>query len=598
MAGRQPARGDIESSVMPSEIIRIEHLNFSYPRMKGPLLRDINLQIEEGELVLLTGANGSGKTTLGKCVNGLVPYSTGGGFEGRVETCGLDTLTKNVSELALCVGFVFSNPEDQLATPRVDTEVAFGLSNVGCPRDMILKRVDAVLERLGIRQLKDSTTFDLSTGQQQLVALASVLAMEPKVLILDDPLSHLNQNTIERVIAITRELNNRGTTIIWISQDMADMFEWADRIVLLNEGRIAFDGSPRSLADRMASEDTAVIVPQYLELSHALVREGLPQSLVGTSLDQTIHGLRAIMEQVNPMGGQAETRRVHDAGTREPVVRFDNVTFRYPNGFVALKDISLDLYAGDFVLLSGWNGSGKTTLTKHINGLLRPAGGRVCIDGEDISEKPTSELAQDVGFLFQNPDHQLHKPTVRDELGFSLKNFGFTEARIREKVLEVSEKFGLGALLDRSPQELSGSEKKKVTVASVVAYEPRIVILDEATANLDREQARSIIEIIEDYFDENKIIISISHSIRLWADSDRLNRMIIMKDGRIADDGRPEAILCDPDIMGYLYGALLPVSRIASSLADKGIEAEHYKTSTLVRDVAEIWRRSSDARTE
>jgi len=583
---------------MSSEILRIEHLNFSYPRMDGPLLRDINLHIEEGELVLLTGANGSGKTTLGKCVNGLVPYSTGGIFEGRVETCGLDTLTKSVSELALCAGLVFSNPEDQLATPRVDTEVAFGLSNLGKPRDLILERVDTILDRLGIRELKDGTTFDLSTGQQQLVALASTLAMEPKILILDDPLSHLNQNTIERVIAITRELNDRGTTVIWISQDMADMFEWADRIVLLDRGRIAFDGAPRTLADRLVSENTAVIVPQYLELSHALVREGLPQSLVETSLDQTIHGLRAVMEPVKPMGGKAETRRARDARAGQPLVRFDNVTFRYPNGFVALKDISLDLHAGDFVLLSGWNGSGKTTLTKHINGLLRPAEGRVCMDGEDISEKPTSELARDVGFLFQNPDHQLHKPTVRDELGFSLKNFGFTETRIREKVLEVSEKFGLAPLLDRSPQELSGSEKKKVTVASVVAYDPRIVILDEATANLDRDQSRSIIEIIEDYFDENKIIISISHSIRLWADSDRLNRVIVMRDGRIADDGGPDTILCDPDIMGYLYGTLLPVSRIASSLADKGIRAEHYKTSSLVRDIAEIWRRSSNAPAE
>jgi len=583
---------------MSSEILRIEHLNFSYPRMEWPLLRDINLHIEEGELILLTGANGSGKTTLGKCVNGLVPYSTGGIFEGRVETCGLDTLTKSVSELALCAGLVFSNPEDQLATPRVDTEVAFGLSNLGRPRDLILERVDTILDRLGIRELKDGTTFDLSTGQQQLVALASTLAMEPKILILDDPLSHLNQNTIERVIAITRELNDRGTTIIWISQDMADMFEWADRIVLLDGGRIAFDGAPRTLADRLVSENTAVIVPQYLELSHALVREGLPQGLVETSLDQTIHGLRAVMEPVKPMEGKAETRRARDARTGQPVVRFDNVTFRYPNGCVALKEISLDLHAGDFVLLSGWNGSGKTTLTKHINGLLRPAEGRVCIDGEDIVEKPTSELARDVGFLFQNPDHQLHKPTVRDELGFSLKNFGFTEARIREKVLEVSEKFGLGALLDRSPQELSGSEKKKVTVASVVAYDPRIVVLDEATANLDRDQSRSIIEIIEDYFDENKIIISISHSIRMWADSDRLNRVIVMRDGRIADDGRPETILCDPDIMGYLYGTMLPVSQIASSLADKGVGAEHYKTSTLVRDIAEIWRRLSNVPAE
>jgi energy-coupling factor transport system ATP-binding protein len=572
--------------------IKIEHLSFTYPRMDRPFLRNINLRIQEGELVVLTGGSGSGKTTLGKCINGLIPYSTGGAFEGHVEVCGIDTLKKNVSEIALYVGFVFSNPEDQLATPFVETEVAFGLSNLGVPRKTIYKRVNAILDRLAIATLRDRSTFHLSTGQQQMIALASTLVMEPKVLILDDPLSHLNQNTIEKVIDIIKELKSKGTTVIWVSQDMSEMFEWADRIILLDGGEVMFDGSPRSMAEKVDASDLAVIVPQYLEFSHALRKAGFPDGLVETSLDATIDQLRGLLV---PSGSLRERdKRESDESPHrrkaDPLIRFDHVKFGYPNGFPALRDISLEFHAGDFVLLSGWNGSGKTTLIKHINGLLRPTEGAVFIDGENISQRPTSDLARNVGFLFQNPDHQLHKPTVREELTFSLNNFGATDQEIRRKVSEVSEGFGLGLFLDRSPQELSGSEKKKTTVASILTYDPRIVILDEATANLDRDQARNIIEIIEHYFDQDKIIISVSHNIRMWADSDLLNRIIVMKDGMIIDDGRPEEILCSPEIMGYLYGSLLPVTEIAFSLSDRGIESTHYRTRTLVAQIEKIWR--------
>jgi energy-coupling factor transport system ATP-binding protein len=233
-----------------------------------------------------------------------------------------------------------------------------------------------------------------------------------------------------------------------------------------------------------------------------------------------------------------------------------------------------------------------------MNGLLRPTEGAVYLDGENIVRKPTSDLARDVGFLFQNPDHQLHKPTVRDELMFSLKNFGVSDREIRERVSEVSERFGLGPLLDRSPQELSGSEKKKVTVASVVTYHPRILILDEATANLDRREARSLIQIIEGYFDEDRIIISISHNIRTWADSSLLNRVIVMKDGTIVEDGKPEEIFCDRDIMGYLYGSLLPVTEIAIALTGRGIEPTHYRTRALVAQMAGFREGSADALAE
>ncbi|MBW2058036.1 MAG: ABC transporter ATP-binding protein [Deltaproteobacteria bacterium] len=579
-------------------IVSIENLSFSYPRVIEPLLRDINLKIYEGELVIITGANGSGKTTLGKCINGLVPYSTGGVFKGRVEVCGVGTLDKDVSELALYAGFVFPNPEDQLATPQVETEIAFGLSNLGIPRETIFERVDTVLDRLAITQLRKESTFNLSTGQQQMIAIASCLVMEPRVLILDDPLSHLNQNTSDKVIEIVRELKAKGTTILWISQNMSEMFGYADRVVLLESGRIAFTGSPEAMCDEIDFGKSPVIAPQYVEFSHALVKAGFADGLVSPDLEKTVEKLKALMP---PRGRASERKGDKPVGGRQgsaPLIRFDHVSFSYPNGFQALKDINLDLHEGDFVLLSGWNGSGKTTLAKHVNGLLRPTEGTVLVGGEDISGKPTSDLAREVGFLFQNPDHQLHKPTVREELLFSLKNFDVSEQEMGEKLSEVSERFGLGPLLDRAPQELSGSEKKRVTVASVLIYEPRVVVFDEATANLDRNQTRSIIEIIEKYFDETRIIISISHDIRMWADSDKLNRVVIMRDGAVVDDGAPEDILCSPETMDYLYGNLLPVTRIARSLGDRGVAPTHYRTDTLVQEISRLARSASSAAAE
>jgi energy-coupling factor transport system ATP-binding protein len=580
---------------MSEAAIRIENLRFAYPRMDEPLLRDISLVIEHGEFVIITGANGSGKTTLGKCMNGLVPYSTGGVFEGRVEVCGTNTLSKDVSDLALQVGIVFSNPEDQLATPHVKAEVAFGLCNLGISRQTILDRIDVILNRLDIGQLKESLTFNLSLGQKQMIAIASCLVMEPEIPILDDPLSHLNQNTSEKVIEIIKDLKKKGTTVIWISQDMSELFDLADRIVLLEGGRVMFNGSPRAMSQKMDVTGLPVIPPQHLELSHALVRAGMPNELEGPSLDDTVGILK---ELIAPLGrikgkkGQGPFERRKEA---EPLVRFDHVTFRYPNGFLALREIDLSFHPGDFVLLTGWNGSGKTTLAKHMNGLLRPTAGAVLIEGEDIAGKATSDLARDVGFLFQNPDHQLHKSTVRQELAFSLENFGIPEHGIRERILKISEEFDLASLLDRSPQELSGSEKKKVTVASVLIYNPKVVVFDEATANLDRNQTKTIIDIIERYLDENRIVISISHDIRIWADSDRLNRVIIMRDGSVLENGPPETLLCDPDIMGYLCGALLPVTRIARSLSNEGVSPTHYKTRTLVQEIERLWRGSSSA---
>jgi energy-coupling factor transport system ATP-binding protein len=338
-----------------------------------------------------------------------------------------------------------------------------------------------------------------------------------------------------------------------------------------------------------------VIGPQHVELSQDLVKTGFPRGVIEPSLKESIQRLAELTRTMGPVNDRQKAISATRVITPEPMIQFDHVTFSYPNGFTALKDINLEFHEGDFVLLSGWNGSGKTTLAKHLNGLLRPTEGGMFIKGQNISNRPTSDLAREVGFLFQNPDHQLHRPTVRDELAFSLMNFGVNDSKITELILACAESFQLKPLLDRCPQELSGSEKKKVTVASVLIYEPTIVIFDEPTANLDQTQAKNIIDIIERYFDESKVVLCISHDIRLWVESKRLNRAVVMKDGRVFKQGDPEEIFCDPKIMEFLYGSLLPITQIAQSLSEKGVRTSHYKASTLAEEITKLRKRFNHA---
>jgi len=269
-------------------IVRFRDVSFTYPGNRLPTLKRINLDLKQGEFVVITGGNGCGKTTLGKCINALVPYSTGGDFEGEVTACGKNTLDTTTAELASCVGFIFSNPEDQLVTSTVKRELSFGLENLGLTRDQILERTGKAIEALGIEALMSSSVFNLSTGQMQLVTIASFVVMEPAVLILDDPLSHLNRSIGRTVIGTIRELHAKGTTVVWITQDVTDIFSMAERIIVLDGGEVAFDGTTTDLLLQDSVLQFTAILPQHVELAHRLIVAGADRGLISPSLDDMI----------------------------------------------------------------------------------------------------------------------------------------------------------------------------------------------------------------------------------------------------------------------------------------------------------------------
>jgi len=268
------------------------------------------------------------------------------------------------------------------------------------------------------------------------------------------------------------------------------------------------------------------------------------------------------------------------------MIEITGLSFTYPNGVRALYDVSLSMNRGEFVLLTGWNGSGKTTLAKQLNGLLSPSVGKVLLNGNDIAGVPTSRLARDVGFVFQNPDHQLHKPTVKEEIAFSMKNFGFSRSEIDERTNEIACRLDLAGLLGDSPQELTSSGKKLLTIASVLVYEPRVLIIDEAAASLDRTHAEKIVSVLESYCSPDRLILTISHNIPLWAESDLLSRVIVLEQGRVLDDGPPQHVFTNDAVMDRLTDGVLPVTRIARELESGGVSPDLYGVGALVRELS------------
>jgi energy-coupling factor transporter ATP-binding protein EcfA2 len=272
-------------------IVRFRDVSFAYPGNRLPTLKRVNLDLKQGEFVVITGGNGCGKTTLGKCINALVPYSTGGDFEGEVTVCGKNTLDATTAELASRVGFIFANPEDQLVTSTVMRELSFGLENLGLTREQILERTVKALEALGIEALMSSSVFNLSTGQMQLIAIAAFVVMEPAVLILDDPLSHLNRSMGKTVIKTIRELHSKGTTVVWITQDVTDIFSMAERIVVLDGGEVTFDGTTNDFILQENVLELTAILPQHVELALRLIAAGADKGLMSPSLDDMIKRL-------------------------------------------------------------------------------------------------------------------------------------------------------------------------------------------------------------------------------------------------------------------------------------------------------------------
>ena len=433
--------------------IAVKNLEYSYPSPRGEqgevvsVLRGVDVEIQSGEFVALLGRVGAGKTTLCMALNGLVPHATGGVFRGIVQVLGEDTRHRPVSDLARSVGIVFQDAESQLVHMRVEDEVAFGPENLGVPREEIEERVTWALASVGLAEYRARSPLHLSGGEKQRVAIASMLAMRPKVLVLDEPTASLDPAGKAAVFAVLGDLaRDHKITIVMATQEMERIARFADRVLILHNGRIALNDEPAQVFKQVAQlQEWGLNVPQVAELGHMLNQrtgESYEFGSLSDAYKQLRRRARAINMQKSRLAPQPVATPIKPLGEKAQV-EVNHISYRYADGTSALLDVDFSLHPGEFVALIGPNGAGKTTLAKHLNGLLKPTSGSVCVERLDTRSTSTAELARYVGYVFQNPDHQIFAPTVEEEIAFGPKMQNLPQNITARRVADVLDRFHL-----------------------------------------------------------------------------------------------------------------------------------------------------------
>ena len=542
--------------------IEIENLRYRYPKTDRLALQGISLSIEKGSFLGIIGPNGAGKSTLGSAIIGLVPQFYKGAYGGHVSVGGKDAATVPVSEIARSVGLVFQNPFNQLsgAKDRVYDEVCFGMQNFGIPADEMRRRADETLELMGIAAFRDRNPFDLSGGQMQRVAIASILVLRPEVIILDEPTSQLDPAGSEEIFRAVEKLTESGITVIMIEQKIDKIAEYSDRILLMDEGRAIAIGTPDEILSRPDLEEHGIIPPAPVRISRAL-SFSLPDGTFPATQD----------EAVTLMGGRIGFRKEEKdkaAAPAEEMLRTEDLSFSYTEGNEVLHGISLSFDSRPTAII-GQNGAGKTTLAKLLKGLLKPASGKILLRGSDTAGRTAASLAGDIGYVFQNPDDQIFKARVADEVMFGPLNIGMSEGEARTKAMEALEMVHLASAAERNPYDLDLHERKMVALASVIAMETSVLILDEPTIAQDDRGKAMISGIIKELASRGTLVISILHDMDLVASSFR--RVIAMAHGRVLADGDPEEVFGNEEALSEAGLELPHTAALAKKLGAEDI---------------------------
>ncbi|MCR4590944.1 MAG: ATP-binding cassette domain-containing protein [Lachnospiraceae bacterium] len=523
-------------------IIKIDHLKYRYPKTEKLALNDVSIEIEKGEFIGIAGRNGAGKSTLGQAVNGLVPRFYNGAYGGRVEVKGVTVEETPVEEMCENVGLIFQNPFNQLsgAAETVFNEVAYGLQNLGTDPAVIKEKVREVLKRLEIWEYRDRNPFELSGGQMQRVAIASILCMEPDIIILDEPTSQLDPQGTEEVFRVVDDLTDTGITIIMIEQKLEKLARYCDRIILMHEGRVVDIDTPEKIFSRDDLETYGVQPPAYVRISREYGLS-LPDGTCPVTLEDTEKLFRE--KGVQP---EMQTKPANISEKSEDIFRMEDVDFYYTEGTDIFKKLVLGLDNRPTAII-GQNGAGKTTLVRLLKGLLKPIGGRILFRNEDISGKTVAMLADKVGYVFQNPDDQIFKYRVLDETMFGPLNIGMSEDKAKEESLKALELMGLKGREDVNPYDLELHERKMTAIASVVAMDTDVIILDEPTIAQDYEGRRLIGEMIKELSSRGKLVIAILHDMDFV--EEYFERVIVMAHGRILSEGSAEKVFSEDEVL-------------------------------------------------
>lgn len=564
-------------------MIKFTHVTYTYSNAPQAALHDLSLTIAEGDFVLVVGASGSGKSTFLRCINGLVPHFYGGSFAGSVQVAGLDTRLHEPRDLAGAVGFVFQDPEAQMVVEIVEDELVFGMENCGVERRVMQRRVEEVLDQLEIAHLRRRRVTTLSGGERQRVAIAAVLALQPQVLVLDEPTSQLDPHTAEEVLTSLQKLNaDLGLTIVLSEHRLERVVQYADQVIRFerqgDRPPTVSMGKPREMLAR------SPVAPPLVQLGRSLNWQPLPLTIkegrkfvVAQHLDQpaksstppptpALHGISARIRT-----RRAQTQQLVN---QSPALGVEQLSVDYA-GQDVLHEISLAFAHGELVAIMGRNGAGKTTLLRAIMGLLAPSYGRILYDGRDISRLPTEERAMRLGYVPQDPRTLLFHETIADELRWTLAQRNIrAESAVAERIERTLAQLRLTHVRDSHPREVSGGEQQRAALAAILVAEPQVLLLDEPTRGLDYESKAALIEILEELKRSGRAIALVTHDVELVAAC--ADRVVLLGDGEVVVAGPPHEILSDSLIFSSQIGKLFRHRRwltVADVLAGLGSRA-------------------------
>lgn len=542
-------------------IIKFEDVSFNYENSKRKVLKNINLDIKEGDFVVITGPTGAGKTTLCEMMNGIIPNFVKGELTGSITVDGKNPTKEQVATMAQTVGLVFQDPNTQLFGMTVEEDIAFGATNLGYDYNECMKRVNRSVEDLQLERLISRKPMELSGGQKQSVAIAGIYAMLPKIIVCDEPTSMLDPIGKSNIFSLVKDINKKyGITVVLVEHVMSEVVRHADKVIVMDRGSIVLQGSVNEVFSQVDKlNELGLNVPQSIELSMKLKDAGYV-SEVSLITDDMINQLK----DMQPKRPVVSTKKETVATEKETIIDVDDLVFSYLGDTNQVDHVSLQFKKGDFVAIIGQNGAGKTTLCRSIIGLLKPTSGTIKVAEIDVSTKTVAELSGTVGYCFQNPDEQIFKDSVEDELLFGAENLGRLNEGTIERINEIISDVGLDRYRKVWPKYLSKGERQRLTMGSIIAMDPDVVIVDEPTTGQDWRETIWIMDLLKKINDAGKTVIIITHNMEIVCSY--CNRVLAMRYGKVLLDGTPAEVFAQPEILATAYVQPTDITRIAQAL--------------------------------
>lgn len=520
--------------------IRVEQLKYKYPGSDHFVLDDVSFTVERGDFIGIAGENGAGKTTLCYALSGLVPHFFKGSYGGNVFIGDLEVYTHSMSEITARVGLVFENPFSQMTGAKytVYDEIAFGLENIGVPREEMHRRIQQCMKQLKIEELRNVNPFSLSGGQLQRVAIASVMAMKPDILILDEPTSQLDPQGAEEVFQVVEQLSAQGVTIMMAEQKIEKLAAYSDRILLMNKGKLICEGTPAEIFSRDDLDDYGIEPPVYTSAARSLKFR-----------KHTSANLPVVLEEMPTFGLEKFSlpfphEKAVDVKTAEIVV--SDLRFGYEKDSEIIKGIDLKL-SGKPLAIIGQNGAGKTTFVKLLKALLKPQKGEITVDGVKTTDTTAAKLAAVIGLIFQNPNDQIFKSKVLDEVMYGPLNIGQSPETVKANALKMLDRVGMASKKDENPYDLSLAERKLVAMASILAMDTKVVIFDEPTIGQDAMGKVKLSLLINELYAQGKLVVCILHDMDFVAET--FEHTVILGGGRVLFNGETRTAFSQDELL-------------------------------------------------